>query len=268
MAFLGACIASSSRQAQPLSPVPLAYNQYHVFNSAVCIGTLLIRDPRNVLAGFILSQIDSAIVLFSMLVHAGNSGFPSSRPMRNLQWLIRLRSRVCAKMTSVTSQPDGGTEDSLFRSEHSDTGEDVELLGWRTRLIERASQTHHTAKTIQSTATASVAQSATGNVIGIRSDVRSSKAQSEDISEATPTTSGTSAVRKQQNGGMSHLPSTGGDLSDMLNIGGDGWGLLDLPLDDPASSMNAISDSMVSQPHCSPQEAVLTGWRWLTFGTQ
>lgn len=117
--------------------------QYHVFNSALCLGTLVLRDPGNVMAGFALSQIDAAISLFTSLLQHG-ARLP--RYKRNLQWLLNLRTRALSKTSRASAaqqegepsaQRDGGDGDG---DGHRDQDEDVELLGWRTRLIERAGQ--------------------------------------------------------------------------------------------------------------------------------
>lgn len=126
--------------------------QYHVFNSALCLGTLVLRDPGNVMAGFALSQIDAAISLFTSLLQHG-ARLP--RYKRNLQWLLNLRTRALSK-TSKTSAAQQEVEPPAQRDVgpdrqqegsgdadgdgHRDQDEDVELLGWRTRLIERAGQ--------------------------------------------------------------------------------------------------------------------------------
>ncbi|KAK7728427.1 hypothetical protein SLS63_006656 [Diaporthe eres] len=116
---------------------------YHVFNSALCLGTLVLRDPGNVMAGFVLSQIDAAISLFTSLLQHG-ARLP--RYKRNLQWLLNLRTWALSKTSKASAaqheglggpqaQRDGGDGEG---DGHRDQDEDVELLGWRTRLIERA----------------------------------------------------------------------------------------------------------------------------------
>lgn len=115
-----------------------------MFNSALCLGTLVLRDPGNVMAGFVLSQIDAAISLFTSLLQHGAR---TPRYKRNLQWLLNLRTRALSKTSKASAtqqqqeqqqqeQGDGGEDGDG----HRDQDEDVELLGWRTRLIERAGQ--------------------------------------------------------------------------------------------------------------------------------
>jgi hypothetical protein len=68
--------------------------------------------------------------------------WPSRRLARNLKWLNRLRKRAAAKLTSVADAPApaSGSEDDV----------DVELVGWFTRLVERASSGSQTVRTILS----------------------------------------------------------------------------------------------------------------------
>ncbi|KAL2432701.1 hypothetical protein ABEF95_014691 [Exophiala dermatitidis] len=115
---------------------------YHVFGSALCLGTMVLRDPGNVMATFALEQIDTAISLFTSLIQYGAS---TPRYKRNLQWLLKLRARALSKISVAGNgkkadpqrDPDTDRSSNAGDREH---GEDVELLGWRTRLIERAGQ--------------------------------------------------------------------------------------------------------------------------------
>ncbi|OCF40873.1 hypothetical protein I317_05323 [Kwoniella heveanensis CBS 569] len=118
---------------------------YHVFNAAVCVGTLVLRDPHNPLANFAITQIDGAIRLMTLLIQSGAS---SQRPVKNLQWLHQLRARAVAKMGA--SQDQESTLPTHVDETSDDDSEDVELLGWRTRLIEAGSKSKPTAKTIES----------------------------------------------------------------------------------------------------------------------
>lgn len=108
----------------------------------------MLRDPGNVMASFVLAQIDTAVNLFTSLLQHGAR---TPRYKRNLQWLINLRSRALSKVSQASTaqrgdpqrdagpewQGKGGNGDGDGHREHE---EDVELLGWRTRLIERAGQ--------------------------------------------------------------------------------------------------------------------------------
>lgn len=98
------------------------------------------------MAGFVLPQIDAAINLFtSLLAH----GARSPRYKSNLQWLLNLRTRALSKVSeksgaqkdgqAVQREADSGGQ-TQSDNRHDENDEDVELLGWRTRLIERAGQ--------------------------------------------------------------------------------------------------------------------------------
>ncbi|KAL4987124.1 hypothetical protein BDW68DRAFT_178184 [Aspergillus falconensis] len=127
---------------------------YHTFGSALCLGTLVLRDPGNPMATFVLGQIDTAINLFTSLAKTANT----PRYRRNLQWLVELRARVSPKIstefTQANSQRPGNANSDRHRPadttpEEREDSEDVELLGWRTRLIERADhQNRQTIRTI------------------------------------------------------------------------------------------------------------------------
>ncbi|KAL4939489.1 hypothetical protein BDV06DRAFT_198793 [Aspergillus oleicola] len=155
---------------------------YHVFGSALCLGTLVLRDPCNPMAAFVLAQLDLAIDLFTSLIQNGAN---TPRYCRNLQWLNKLRARVSSKIsiasTPAGQQPDlnsnqhpqrehgsgpgpgtdsdrpatSQTQQGGLREHSEDEDEDVELLGWRTRLIERAGpgQDRQTIRTIPLAAT-------------------------------------------------------------------------------------------------------------------
>ncbi|KAI7154512.1 hypothetical protein KC349_g7603 [Hortaea werneckii] len=112
---------------------------FHVFNSALCLGTLVLRDPGNALAAFALDKIDSAVNLFHSLTRHGGG---SPRSHRNLQWLINLRSRASTSINAVTPPvPRDSTVNAGVQNDSMPSGEDVDaFLGWRTRLIERSCQ--------------------------------------------------------------------------------------------------------------------------------
>lgn len=107
------------------------------------MGTLIIRNPQNTLAPYALTVIDSAILLLTRVIVS----WPSPRMAKNLKWLHRLRSRAAAKLASVTRAPNlppGDTD----RSASDD--EDVELVGWCTRLVQRGATGAQTVRTILS----------------------------------------------------------------------------------------------------------------------
>ena len=129
----------------------LQHTQYHVFNSALCLGTLVLRDPSNAMATFALAQIDTSIDLFTSLTQSGNS---TPRYYRNLQWLVKLRTQALSKLSTMSTRHNANSPQDAWRdrrenSERRDEGEEVELLGWRTRLIERAEQDGQTIRTIR-----------------------------------------------------------------------------------------------------------------------
>ncbi|KAK9234666.1 hypothetical protein V1525DRAFT_391222 [Lipomyces kononenkoae] len=125
---------------------------FHVFNSVLCLGTLVLRDPGNAMATFVLAQIDAAIGLFASLIQHGAS---TPRYHRNFQWLLKLRARASSKisMASNAKKVDLQRDVDADRQSKSrgdiEDDEDVELLGWRTRLIERAGKDHQTIRTIR-----------------------------------------------------------------------------------------------------------------------
>ncbi|KAH7082385.1 fungal-specific transcription factor domain-containing protein [Paraphoma chrysanthemicola] len=126
---------------------------FHVFGSALCLGTLLLRHPNTPMFSFILAQIDAAITLFTSLIRLG-AGTPRYR--RNLKWLSKLRARVVANTPNAdeTSSAQPGNHDQEREATDEDgNNEDVELLGWRTRLIERGGQARRRIRTINLAAT-------------------------------------------------------------------------------------------------------------------
>nr|KIR83485.1 hypothetical protein I308_06147 [Cryptococcus tetragattii IND107] len=115
---------------------------YHAFNSAVCMGTLILQTPHNPMATFALSQIDASITLYTSVVQS----HASPRLAKNLQWLLRLRHRAHTKMNQ--NPPDAEVEAMAAMHTSNEEDEDIELLGWRTRLIHRATKGTQKATTI------------------------------------------------------------------------------------------------------------------------
>ncbi|OWZ37418.1 hypothetical protein C347_00109 [Cryptococcus neoformans AD2-60a] len=115
---------------------------YHSFNSAVCMGTLILQTPHNPMATFALSQIDACIALYTSVVQS----HASPRLAKNLQWLLRLRHRAHTKMNQ--NPPDAAAEAMASMHTSNEEDEDIELLGWRTRLIHRATRGTQKATTI------------------------------------------------------------------------------------------------------------------------
>lgn len=87
---------------------------------------MIILNPTNPLAGLVLGQIDHSIKLYSSVLR--DHATPSL--VQNHQWLLRLRARALSKVEHAPPPPGDGAD------------VDVELLGWRTRLVERARGTH------------------------------------------------------------------------------------------------------------------------------
>lgn len=91
------------------------------------------------MSSFVLAQIDAAIELFVSLIEHGGG---TARYRSNHDWLTKLRGRAFNKVQAAAaslSRSDGGgpQEAQQWRDDRQD-GEDLELVGWRTRLIERA----------------------------------------------------------------------------------------------------------------------------------
>ncbi|KAH8587807.1 hypothetical protein B0O99DRAFT_526197, partial [Bisporella sp. PMI_857] len=131
---------------------------YHVFGSTLCLGTLVLRDPSSDMATFVLTQIDAAITLFTSLLEHGAK---TPRYQRNLQWLCKLRSRVSARISVASQARQMSSQlnaDAEAQVSDKEDGEDAELLGWRTRLVERAGQNHQTSRTVHHAPTLSRAE--------------------------------------------------------------------------------------------------------------
>lgn len=112
----------------------------------------MLRDPGNIMTNFVLPQIDAAISLFTSLLAYGAR---TPRYKRNLKWLLNLRTRALSKVSEVADARKGVRQDNnrsartrttqdgygdRGQEDHENDEADVELLGWRTRLIERAGQ--------------------------------------------------------------------------------------------------------------------------------
>ncbi|KAA8642659.1 Zn(II)2Cys6 transcription factor [Aspergillus tanneri] len=116
--------------------------------------TSVLRNPANPMATFVLAQIDAAIDLFTSVIQQGAN---TPRYRRNLQWLLKLRTRASSKISAAKStqrpQSQRDRDSSCPGTREREDSEDVELLGWRTRLIERAGQDRQTIRTIDFAAT-------------------------------------------------------------------------------------------------------------------
>ncbi|RSH94924.1 hypothetical protein EHS25_000008 [Saitozyma podzolica] len=112
---------------------------YHAFNSAACMGMHILKSPHSMLTPYALSLVETTVKIYTTVVRHRNS----PRMMKNLQWLERLRLRIQSKLVQT---PDSAVFEAVSAE---DPGEDdIDLLGWKTRLIERAGQGSQTAKTV------------------------------------------------------------------------------------------------------------------------
>ncbi|ORY26987.1 fungal-specific transcription factor domain-domain-containing protein [Naematelia encephala] len=102
---------------------------YQSFNSAVCMGALALHHPSDPLAGFAISQLDATIELYLKVVQT----YSSAKKVQNLRWLMQLRLRATQAMDRISRDVS-----QVETSPDELDVVDVELLGWRTRLVERA----------------------------------------------------------------------------------------------------------------------------------
>lgn len=109
----------------------LADAQYHLFTAAICIGTMIIKNSSNPLSQLALVQIDHSIKLYSSVIKLN----PTPSLIQNHQWLLHLRQRALAASEQEST---GGSSAPREDTEDDDDDIDVKLLGWRTRLIQRA----------------------------------------------------------------------------------------------------------------------------------
>lgn len=117
------------------------------------MGTLVLKNPNNVLAGFALSLVDSVIKIYASAVKSRNS----ERMVKNLNWLVSMRSRLDARIKQVQAQGQTPDNDEAMANgagagaggdDQPGDDNDLELLGWKTRLIERAEAGLMRARTI------------------------------------------------------------------------------------------------------------------------
>lgn len=140
-------------------PYPLADSfssllQFHVYNSALCVGTLVLRDANNAMAAFAVQQIEIAVSLYTSLCQYSPK---DRRYRRNLEWLEKLRTRAAARLDAAslaqTKNADGSMQQQKRHSVNENGDAADEFLGWRTRLIERTGQDRPTISTILSPST-------------------------------------------------------------------------------------------------------------------
>lgn len=101
----------------------------------------------------VVEQLDASVSLFTSLIQHGAS---TPRYQRNLQGLLQLRalaaSRISSALDNNMQQQSVSQTCQEGRSAHGVGGnEDVELIGWRTRLVERAGHDRRTIRTISVT---------------------------------------------------------------------------------------------------------------------
>jgi hypothetical protein len=105
------------------------------------MGTLVLKNPQNMLCTFAITLIDNVINVYQAVVSSRNS----PRMVKNLHWLRRLRERLDVRMAQTPEEQNGNTGDST----HGDGDDQEELLGWRTRLISSAGRGLQVSSTIR-----------------------------------------------------------------------------------------------------------------------
>ncbi|ORY30771.1 hypothetical protein BCR39DRAFT_598252 [Naematelia encephala] len=113
---------------------------YHGFNSAICMGTLILLSSHSECVPIAFGSIDIVINNYTSIVQTT----PTPRLVQNLRWLLRLRQRALEATQQPTAHaPPEGSADS-------DAELDAGLFGLRTRLIERLGKSDLRAKTVPS----------------------------------------------------------------------------------------------------------------------
>ncbi|WVF67473.1 hypothetical protein IAT40_002229 [Kwoniella sp. CBS 6097] len=117
------------------------YFWLHAYSSAVCMATVCIVTPQSPLVGLCMSFLETAINLFA----AAEDSLPQRVAKRNLDFLRWLRERAVTKTRSGHADP-GGPQADLSESSPSATAEHLEVIGWRTRLIQLGAAGSHVAQ--------------------------------------------------------------------------------------------------------------------------
>ncbi|ODN81761.1 hypothetical protein L202_02144 [Cryptococcus amylolentus CBS 6039] len=120
---------------------------YHSFNCAVSMGSLVLKSPQNSLSELAFSLLETVIRLFTSAVQAGSS----PRLTANLEWLTRLHHQ-CQQAVNAVRHGGSRLEPSL--TDQKDLEDPENLLGWRTRLVERASARGQVATSISQASSA------------------------------------------------------------------------------------------------------------------
>ncbi len=104
-------------------------------------------SPRNVLFGYILSELDKAISIFKTAANDAKQ----QRITKNLHWLVKLRKQAMdGYKASMAAEPESLLTHRSPITDNPDVTDHLSMLGWRTRLISRASPNEKVATTIAS----------------------------------------------------------------------------------------------------------------------
>ncbi|WWC87440.1 uncharacterized protein L201_002329 [Kwoniella dendrophila CBS 6074] len=125
-------IATNAHALYPHAAARHWWIWYHAFSSAICMGTLVLKNPQNILSGFAITLIDNVINVYQSVVGSRNS----PRMVKNLHWLTKLREKLGVRL--VQSPDDHLLSMNTNENDNGDGDDAAELLGWRTRLISRA----------------------------------------------------------------------------------------------------------------------------------
>ncbi|OXG79806.1 hypothetical protein C345_05536 [Cryptococcus neoformans A2-102-5] len=135
---------------------------YHAFNSAVCLGTLILMSPQNELVPIALGAMDQVIGIYTQTVNNRTS----PRMIQNLRWLLRLRQRANGRIEQSKGQGQTHQQD-VQETPDSDTETDAGLLGWRTRLIERVGQGNQKATSVSTRSPVASGSISTAEIEGV-----------------------------------------------------------------------------------------------------
>lgn len=178
--------------------------QYHAFNSAVCLGTLILMSPQNELVPIALGAMDQVIGIYTQTVNNRTS----PRMIQNLRWLLRLRQRANGRIEQSKGQGQTRQQD-VQETPDSDTETDAGLLGWRTRLIERVGQGNQKATSISTRSPVASGSISTAEIEGvIRSIPQAIQAHvASDLPYHAPLTGSSSGSPPIQINSTDHLVS-------------------------------------------------------------
>ncbi|WVQ68695.1 uncharacterized protein L199_006904 [Kwoniella botswanensis] len=159
---------------------------YHAFNSAVCLGTLILMSPRNELVPIALGAMEQVIGIYTEVSHSQ----AAPRTIQNLRWLLRLRQRAAYRMEQSQTQQ----QSQELPEPDSDTETDAGLLGWRTRFIERAARGNQKATSISTRSPAASGHTPNKDIEGIIKSIPEAIQQhiASDLPELGPLTTSSS----------------------------------------------------------------------------